>query len=159
MGNVDSGKIRKARAAIGAGKIASPGYRVRNDRHRIAPLQGTTHANIRSNVAQVRAATTQGTRPVAWQWSVPCVMTGTSLLTGAICAILFGVDLLMGWPFHRASLFLDAVFSFNGLILLVLGRCVYQELPKIARNNPGADWELLRRAALRGDERVSPGRA
>ena len=54
-------------------------------------------------------------------------LVGTGLVVAALLILLFGVDLLTGWPFHQFSMSMDVAYLICGTLLLYLSWDAYHE--------------------------------
>lgn len=75
----------------------------------------------------VIAATCPQKRARRIDWSIPAIMIYFSLVMGVVIVLLHGLDILVGWPFHQASIMYDVVFLACGAILAGMSWHTYQE--------------------------------
>ncbi len=57
---------------------------------------------------------------ILWDWSPHVMLSALALVVGVVYVLLFGSDLLVGWPFHRATIGYSVVSVINGAIVTLL---------------------------------------
>ena len=117
-------------------KVAQPGIRQSTVTRHGEPDPGIARQKNRPQLlrrvtpSSATVPTTRRKRSKSLDWSCPPMMLYFSLLMGVGNVSIHGLDLLIAWPFHQASVMYDVVFLICGAILAGMSWHTYKAREK-----------------------------
>ena len=121
-------KSKRIRHPLNGPKVREPSTRTGNGLQ-LQPKRRRVSQKINQR-RDIKVVARKRRRPRPIDWSGPALMVYFSFMMGVASVLLHGLDLLIAWPFHQASIMYDIVFLICGAILAGMSWHTHKEREK-----------------------------